>query len=189
MSKHINFVSARRKTLTKHQERDRKWFGWTTKMVLGVFGVFLLALGIRLFFMYQLKVVVDAQQVTRQAIVANEAIEREYTIFAHKLKQLSTIFIRRQNKQEALRFFNDLFGSEVKVSEIIYSSDGNEDILTFTLRAQSVFTLDEIFDKLNSPEVLNRFNNIEKESLRRSSDGSYGIQITLVLGKVENVGE
>lgn len=189
MSKQINFVSERRKVLTKLEERDKKWFGFTTKIVLAVFAVFLVALGVRLFFMYQVKVVVDEQKTTREAILSHEELEKEYTIFAHKLKQLSIIFTRRQNKQEALKFFNELFGDEVKVSEINYSSDGDEDVLAFTLRAKSVFTLDEIFDKLNSREVLDRFNDIEKESLRRSGDGSYGIQITLVLGKVANVGE
>lgn len=183
MAKQINFVSDRRKALTVLEERDKKWFGFTTKAVMVVFAVFLVALGARLFFAHQVKVIVDGQQSTRNAILAQEATEREYLIFAHKLKQLSQVFMRRQNKQEALKFFNDLFGSEIKVSEINYTSDGKSDTLDFTLRARSVFTVNEIFDKLNSEAVLSRFKNIKKQSLRRGNDGSYGIQITLVLGE------
>lgn len=181
MSKSINFVSDRRKVLTKLEERDKGWFSSATKLVIVVFVIFLVALGARLFFMYQVKMVIDDQKLTRQAILAQEELEKEYTVFAHKLKQLSSIFIRRQNKQETLKFFSELFGDEVTVSEIDYTSDGKEDVLSFTLKSKSIFTLDEIFSKLNSQAVLDKFKNIQKDSLRRLSDGSYGIQITLVL--------
>jgi hypothetical protein len=190
MSRKINFVSQRRKVSVKSDERDRKWFALATKIVIACFMVFLVGLGIRFYFMFQLKTVVDAQEQTRQAILAQEELEKEYTIFAHKLKQLQIIFVKRAVKQEALKFFGELFSNEVEVTEIDYSSSGDEEILSFTLTTESVFTLNEIFTKLSSTEVLEKFNAIQKDSLRRSSDGSYGIQITLVLsGETTNVGE
>ena len=181
MATQINFVSERRKVLTTLEEQDRNWFQIALKVVIACFVLFLVGLGFRLYFMYQVKGVVDQQQLTRQAILSQEALEKEYTVFAHKLEELTLLYGRRADKQEALQFFNQLFGPDVKVSEIDYSSDGKEDILSFTLRARSVFVLDEVFDKLGSAEVRDKFNGIQKDTLRRSNDGSYGMQITLVL--------
>ena len=181
MATQINFVSERRKVLTKLEEQDRKWFQIALKVVIACFVLFLVGLGFRLFFMYQVKQVVDQQQLTRQAILSQEALEKEYTVFAHKLRELSQLYGRREDKQEALLFFNQLFGPDVKVSEINYESDGDEDILSFTLRARSVSVLDEVFTKLNSTAVSDQFNAIQKDTLRRSDDGSYGMKITLIL--------
>lgn len=181
MARRINFVSARRKVLTGLEEKDRRWFGIAVKVLSGIFAVFLVVFGLRMFFMLRLQRVVEAQEQTRQAILSHEAVEKEYTIFAHKLKQLSQIYVRRAEKQEALDFFNQLFGQDIQISEIVYTTKGNEDVLSFTLRTHSVFQLDEVFSKLSSAQVKDKFNAVQKETLRRGADGSYGMQITLVL--------
>lgn len=181
MSRGINFVANRRKRLTAQQLQDEKWFKYATLAVLIIFGVFLIAIGIRFYLVYRLSNLEDDQLNTRKAIEAQEQVEKDYNVFAHKLRALSELFGKRQDKQEAMVFFSQVFGPQVIISGIDYSEQ-DDSVVSFTLTAPSVFDLENVFTVLESEEVRTTYAKVNKSDLGRGSSGSYSIKLTIVLG-------
>jgi hypothetical protein len=181
MARDINFVAQRRKKLTAQQLQDKKFFGYAVGVVSVVFTIFVLVAGVRLFAVYQVKKIKDAQEAARMAILSQEQVEKEFNIFAHKLRALSDLFGKRQDKQKAMVFFSEIFGPTIIISEIDYSAD-DDDIVTFTLTAPSIFDLETVFSILDSPSVTDTYTSIHKSSLVRSSEGLYNVKLTVALG-------
>lgn len=182
MARTINFVSKRQRKLTETQVQDRKILNYSLIGLGAVFAIFLAVLGARFYFVFQLDRVQEDQESTKQAILSQEEIERDYSIFAHKLRQLSLLFGTRQDKQEALIFFSELFGDSVVVSGIDYS-ESESNILSFTLQAPSIFVMEEVFEVLDSDAVVAEYPQITKDGLDRRDDGSYFISLTVQLGE------
>ncbi len=182
MARSINFVANRRKRLTSQQKQDEKLFGYSVIGIILVFVFFLIAIGIRFFAVFQVKAMEEQQANTRKAIQAQESVEKEYNIFAHKLRALSDLFGKRQNKQEALVYFSQVFGPQIIISEIDYSA-AEDDIVSFTLTAPSIFDLENVFTILDSDDVSEKYAKIERSSLGRGDSGSYSIKLTIVLGE------
>lgn len=182
MNRGINFVYERQKKLTQSQLLDRQYFRWASIGLLVTAGLFLIVFGVRLVFFFQLKGITDKQVTARAAIQSQEEVEKEYTIFAHKLKQLTVLYAKRKNKQDALVFFSDLFGSAAVVSGIDYSAD-ESDVLAFTIQTKSVFALDQVFGILARPDVVEVYPSIKKSDMRRVDDGSYFLKLTLNLAQ------
>lgn len=180
MSKSINFVGDKRKKLTKVQAQDKKIMTIMIYILVGVFAVFLIVVGLRLFYVYRVKTVNDEQVEVKSAILSKESIEKEYIIFAQKLKKLSVLFGKRKNKQEALVFFSEIFGEDVIVSGIDYSS-ADEDVVTFTIKTPDVFVMEKVFDILQSEDVTNEYPQISKSSMRRAQSGNYTINLAVIL--------
>jgi hypothetical protein len=180
MAKAINFVSERRKQLTQVQVQDRKVLKITINVLIGVFAIFLIIVGVRFFLVFQVKNIQDTQAEIRQRILANEPIEKDYIIFAQKLKKLSVFFGKRKDKQEALVFFSEVFGSDVIVSGIDYSSV-DEDVVSFTIKAPNIFIMERVFNTLDTDLVTNVYPEIKKSSMRRSGTGNYTVDLAVVL--------
>lgn len=149
-------------------------------VLVGVFAVFLIVVGLRLFYVYRVKTVNDKQVEVKSVILSKESIEKEYIIFAQKLKKLSVLFGKRKNKQEALVFFSKVFGEDVIVSGIDYSS-ADEDVVTFTIKTPSVFVMEKVFDTLQSEEVTTAYPQISKSSMRRTQSGNYSVNLAVIL--------
>lgn len=181
MTRGINFVANRRKRLTAQQLQDEKWFKYATIGLIGVFVVFLIVVGIRLFLMYRMNTLKDDQLNTRKAVEAQEHVEKEYNIFAHKLRALSDLFGKRQDKQEAMVYFSQVFGPQVIISGIDYSEQ-DDSIVSFTLTAPSIFDLENVFRILESDEVRTTYSRVHKSDLGRGESGAYTIKLTIVLG-------
>lgn len=182
MAREINFVAARRKKLTSEQKQDLVYFKYATWGVMVVVALLLVAVGVRLFAVYQVKKLTDAQASTRKAILSQEQVEKDYNVFAHKLKALSDLFGKRLDKQEAMVFFSQVFGQHIIISEIDYSAE-DDDIVTFTLTAPSIFDLENVFTILEGPAVVEKYRSIVKSGLSRGSDGFYTIRLTIALGR------
>lgn len=180
MAKAINFVGERRKKLTQAQKQDRKILKISINVLVGVFAIFLIVIGTRFFFVFQVKNIKDTQAEIRNRIISNEPIERDYIIFAQKLKQLSVFFGKRKDKQEALVFFSKIFGDDVVVSGIDFSS-ADEDVVSFTIKAPNVFVMERVFNTLNQDIVTSVYPNIKKSSMRRSATGNYTVDLAVVL--------
>lgn len=181
MARGINFVANRRKRLTAQQKQDEKWFQYAIIGVVSIFIVFLIVIGIRFFMVYRLDQLENEQENTRMAITSQEQVEKDYNIFAHKLRALSDLFGKRQDKQEAMVYFSQVFGPQVIISGIDYSED-DDSIVSFTLTAPSVFDLENVFTVLESEEVRSTYSKVEKSSLGRGESGAYSIKLTIVLG-------
>ena len=182
MAKTINFVGERRKKLTQSQKQDQKIMKITINVLIGVFSIFVLVTIARFYYVFQVKGLHDNQDGIRARILANEPVEKEYIIFAQKLKQLSLFFGQRKDKQEALIFFSEVFGTDVIVSGIDYSSS-NADTVSFTIKAPNIFVMDRVFTTLASTQVTDMYPNIKKQSMRRSATGNYTIDLSVVLAK------
>lgn len=180
MSRTINFVRERQRNLTRLEEQDRQIFRWLLVGVGVLMGLVFIAVGVRLFFLYRMQVVTDQQANLKQAIVAQEEVERSFTVFAHKLKTLTELFGRRKEKQETLAYFSTLFDENVVIRQLSYTAETEE--LSFILESKNIFVLEGVFETMNSQEIKDRFPTIRKESLRRGPDGSYGMYISILLG-------
>ncbi len=180
MSQSINFVGDRRKRLNKTQKQDKKIMDIMINVLVGVFIIFLIVMGLRVFYVFRLKTIKDQQTGVRTVILSHETIEKEYIIFAQKLKKLSVFFGKRKDKQEALIFFSEIFGKDVIVSGIDYSS-ADEDVVSFTIKAPNVFIMERVFETLEDPKVSINYPNITKSNMSRSSSGNYSLSLSIVL--------
>jgi len=179
MSASINFLSERRKKLTKQQVLDQKIFKLLTGVGIGVFIIFLFTLGVRLAFAFNLDQITKKENQTLQIVQSQESSEKSYVIFAAKLKVISELFVQRRDKQEAIKYFSTLFGPEVTVSDIAYEADTS--LLTFGLKANNIFTLDQVFNKLGTPEVRAQFKSVAATELRRDKQGAYQTSVVVTL--------
>lgn len=180
MSQSINFVGDRRKRLNKTQKQDKKIMNIMINVLVGIFIIFLVVMGLRIFYVFRLKTVKDQQTDVRSVILTHEVVEKEYIIFAQKLKKLSVFFGKRKDKQEALIFFSEVFGKDVIVSGIDYSS-ADEDIVSFTIKAPNVFVMERVFKTLEDPKVSLNYPNISKSNMSRSASGNYTLNLAVVL--------
>lgn len=181
MARTINFVRERRRTLSHQEEEDKKVLKYATWALFGLGAVILLVVGARLFLLYQIQAMQAEQKSVQQLIAQKAQVEEQYTIFANKLKILTELFGKRKEKQEALVYFSNLFGEDVIISQLSYTA--GEEILSFVLQSTSIFTMEEVFNIISSDEVKARYPMIKKNSLRRGSDGTYGMQVTLVFNE------
>ena len=188
MAKAINFVGERRKKLTQAQKKDKKILKIAVNVLVAVFAIFLIVVGTRFYFLFQVKNIKDTESQIRARILANEPVERDYIIFAQKLKQLSVFFGKRKDKQEALTFFSEIFGDDVIVSGIDYSS-ADEDTVSFTIKTPNVFVMERVFSTLASEQVTSVYPNINKNSMRRSATGNYTVDLAVILAETEKVAE
>jgi len=132
----------------------------------------------------QLTNLLAKQESTRQTIQSQADLELKYLVFVEKLNILHQLFADRQGKQEALAFFRSLFvGGEVKIAGLKY--DDTDQQLTFSIRSDSIFSLDQVFDVLKSDQVKQKYPSIDKKGLSRSNDGSYSLQAIVQMGQKE----
>ncbi len=188
MPKLINFVGDRRKRLSRLQKQDKKIMQIATNILVVVFIIFLVVLGLRVFYLFRVKKIKDEQKNVKQIILSHEDIEKEYVVFAQKLKQLTVLFGKRKDKQDALVFFSHIFGDDVIVSGIDYSS-ADEDVVSFTIKTPNVFVMDRVFQKLASEQVASVYPKIAKSNMNRSDTGNYTLNLAVVLLSKDNQGE
>jgi len=183
MASLINFVSERRKKLTRNQEQDTKLLKWACISLVITCVLYGVSLGVSFYYQSAIKKVKAQEELKRKAIVEKEPIEKSYSIFAHKLTVLTELYEKRKDKQEALAFFSNLFGSDVEITGLNYTADS--DVLTFSLRSRSVFVMKDVFELLTSSTVTDVYPNISKTNLNRGIDGTYDMSLTIVLGELE----
>lgn len=175
----INFLKDRRKKLTKQQLLDMKLFRAAGAICLACFVLFIAAVGVRLLLAYQLDQQKKRENQLLVQIRSQEDNEEAYVIFAAKLKVLAALFEQRQDKQEALQYFTTLFGSDILVNDVAYDSEDN--ILTLGLQAADIFSLQSVFDQLQSEQVKDQFLSVAASDLRRNDQGQYQTNITVQL--------
>lgn len=181
MARSINFVRDRQRNLSRLEIQDRIWFRWASITASVAVALVLIAVGTRLFFLYQLQQITDDQKRLRTAIASKQEIEKSFTIFSFKLKTLTDLFGKRKEKQETLEYFSDLFGKDVVISQLSYSSNSEE--LSFTLKGKNVFVMDMVMNTLNGPEVKAKYPKLQKKQLARGQDGAYSMGIAIVLSE------
>lgn len=179
MSADINFVRERQKQLSKREIQDRKILRYSQFFLGGVLLVMMVCLGGVLALRLQLQQVTDRQDELKRLVKLQEDTEKSYIVFVNKLKTLSNLFAQRSDKQEAIRFFNQVFSGLALIREIEYVMSDNS--LSFGLRTNSIFEADRVFQALEAPNVKEKYPRINKSELRRNDEGAYEIGITVNL--------
>jgi hypothetical protein len=178
-SRQINFLAERRKGLTKTELQDRKIMRIASIVFGGVFVVFLVVFGVRFYFDRQLYQVREAQKSARSQILNNETTERSFVVFVYKLTALANLTQDKQEKNQAITFFSNLFGPDVFIRQMSFLE--KEKILSLRIQSDSIFSLKQVFEILNSQEVRNQFVSINPSDLMRTPQGNYEMVITAVV--------
>lgn len=178
MASSINFLSKQHKKVTDQQKKDQLWFRYSLMVLAGVVVVTLFSVGVSVFFQFRLRAAqAQAKDLERQ-VLANEEVEKSAAILVKKLAILKDLFDERQDKQEALEYFTNLFGPNVVLKDIQYQS--TEGILSLRLQAQSVFELERVFGLLELQQTVERYGDVARSELRRDQAGYYEMTITIV---------
>ncbi len=179
MPDNINFVADRQKRLKIRQEKD----GPLLKKMIIFLALTVLATGIvlavQIYFNFEKKQVLASQSKIRTAIEERKETDQRYATFFHKLAILTQLFGERQNKQEALLYFRNLFGEGVAVTGLTYNETDQQ--LTFSLLSPSVFNLEKVFATLKSDSLKAKYPQVSRRNLTRSDNGSYSMQLTVNL--------
>ena len=178
-ARQINFLSERRKSLTKTEHQDQQ----VMQIMAGVFGLIvvicLMSFGLHFFLNRQMTQVQAAEKAARSQIVDNETIERSFVIFVYKLTALTSLSQDKQDKNEAISFLSTLFGDDVFIKQMNFLE--KERILSLRIQSDSIFSLKQVFSQLNDPEVRGRFASLNPSDLLRTADGNYEMSITAVV--------
>lgn len=175
----INFLNQHRKKLSSIEANDRKYY----RIIMGiaiatvVLGSILLAGNI--FVQYRMSASIEQKNRLESAILKQEDLEESALILSSKLQIISKLINKRSDKQEAIRYFTELFGSDVIIKDIDFQSTGG--ILSLRLESQSVFAFNRVVDLLESETTLGRFKNLSKSDLSRSKTGTYSLTVTVRL--------
>ncbi len=175
----INFVSQRLKKLTRLEKKDKEIF----KISAVVTSILLLILAaVSAYGIYlnsQLKKVESSQKSFLNRIKQQEDKEKSFVLFVGKLRVLSEVFQDRKDKQDAINYFSQIFGSDVTIEKIAY--DAESELLSFRLIAADIFTLESVFELLSSNQSTQRFSSLSRNNLQRTSTGVYQMQITVAI--------
>lgn len=175
----INFLNQHRKKLSSIEANDRKYY----RIIMSVaIGIVLLGSGLlagNIFLQYRMSESLEQKNRLESAILKQEDLEESALILSSKLQVISKLIAKRSDKQEAIRYFTELFGSDVMIKDIDFQSTGG--ILSLRLESQSVFAFNRVVDLLESETTLGRFKNLSKSDLSRSKTGTYSLTVTVTL--------
>lgn len=179
----INFVRQRLKKLTKLEKKDKETF----KLAAIITSILLLVLagilGYKLYLTSQLTAIENSQKDFLNRIEQQEEREKSFVLFVNKLRVLSGVFQKRKDKQEAIGYFSQIFGSDVTIEKIAYDADSQ--LLTFRLLSADIFTLEKVFELLSTEQSTQKFSSLTKSNLKRTNNGIYQMQITVVISEEE----
>jgi hypothetical protein len=177
----INFLSTKHRKATEQQKQDKKLFRYAVIAFSGILAILLVAVGFSFFLQFQLNASQNKAKDLERQILANEAIEKSAVVLAKKVSVLKTLLEERQDKQQALEFFSNLFGSNVVLKDITYQA--TEGLLSLRVQAFSVFELEQVFNRLKEEETVARYGNVATSDLRRDQEGAYSLNLTISLVK------
>jgi hypothetical protein len=187
MANSINFLSTQHRKGTEQQKRDRQWFKWSLFGLGGVIVVLLAAIGSSFFLQYQVGRAKNTAQDLEREILASEEVEKSAVVLAKKVSILKILFDERQDKQQAIEYFSNLFGDNVVLKDITYQA--SEGILSLRVQAFSVFELERVFALLQQEETTSRYATVATSDLRRDQEGAYAMNLTIDLAKAAETAE
>lgn len=175
----INFFSNRVNQKGKQKKQDAKIFRISSYVLIGLI---VLMVGTFVFKFYnnlQINNVNKKIKENRASILGQENMELNYLIFVNKIKVISEIYKKRSNKQEAMNYFSEAFIGTAEIIGMSYQEDQGGLILQ--LNSDNVFKLQETNAILDSNELRQQYQNIEKSALSRTDLGSYKLTLKLEL--------
>lgn len=177
----INFLANRVNQKDKQKERDVKVFRISLYVLAGIA---ILMVGVFSFKFYTTLRINNAEkkiQSFKNSILAQEKVEVNYLIFVNKLQVISEIYKKRSNKQEAMDYFSNALSGIAEIIGMSYQEDQGGLILQ--INSDNVFTLQDANNILDSKELRDQYQTIEKNILTRTETGSYKLTMNLELKK------
>lgn len=181
MSQTVNFASQLTKKRSQLDRRDKQVL-IQTSIVFGI--VALISVGImisRAYFDVSQQKSEKKYDDLVKVITTQKQHEIEYAQYVKQVNIISDLFANRQAKQEAFARFRFLFGNGVMITGLTYSV--NENALGFQLKADTIFVLEQVLDRLLQADIVAQYPKIKKESIMRLEDGAYRMKITVMLDK------
>lgn len=118
----------------------------------------------------------QTKQLTSQ-VTNQQPLEVNYLFFVNKLKIIKELFDMRNEKQVAVSYFTNLFDPAITITGLTYKME--EGILSLTVTSPSIFYLDKVINTLDDVTVREKFAALNKSSLKRASDASYSLDLTV----------
>lgn len=179
----INFLSQQHKKITKQQKLDQKLFRFSI-IGLVVSGLFVVvAIGSLVFMNLRFTTAEDEVSQLESQILANEEIEESAVVLSRKVSILDELIDQRDDKQQAIEYFTNLFGPQVVLRDISYQSE--EGLLQIGVQTLSIFELERVIDLLRGGQTVDRYGLIKLTNLRRGSQGEYGLSLQIPLRESE----
>lgn len=175
----INFFSNRVNQKGKQKKQDAKIFHISSYILVGLILVMIGAFVFKFYNNLQISNTNKKIKENRESILGQENVELNYLIFVNKIKVISEIYQKRSNKQEAMNYFSEAFIGRADIIGMNYQADQGGLILQ--LSSNNVFKLQETNDLLDSEELRQQYQNIEKSALSRTNLGNYKLTLKLEL--------
>jgi len=172
----INFIRDQRKRLEEHVEQDKKIARYT---MIGLVVFMLVLVGVMiayyLFSLQQKKIAEQTANVSAQ-LSTMSTLEKEYIIYAKKIKLLAALDAERMVKRNASSFFYGLVPPGNVLREVRTDDELNKDTIAFTIESPEVFALLRMLNTFGSREVYDKGYVMSITGLRRDQDGTYSIE-------------
>lgn len=175
----INFLANKVDQKGKQKQRDAKVFRFSTYFLIVVTLLMIGAFSFKLFNTLRINNTEKKIAEYKNSILSQEKIEINYLIFVNKLKVISEIYQKRSNKQQAMNYFSDAINNTAEITGMNYQEDQGG--LTLQLSSDNIFKLKEANNILNSQELRDQYQNIEKSSLTRTNFGNYKLTLKIEL--------
>jgi hypothetical protein len=181
MPRQINFLAERQKGVSKQQKMDMRLLR-ITSVVLAIATVGgVIIFGSFFYLTYQFNQIKERERASRAAISSNQETEAGLVVYVKKLTTLATIYKDRQDKNDSIDYFTNLFGNDVVVTGIDF--DPKDKLLRFQVHANDAFILRRVLDQANSAEVKAKFPILATSDLTRKEDATYQITISIPISK------
>lgn len=175
----INFFSNRVNQKGKQKKHDAKIFRISTYVLIGIAIIMIGVFAFKFYNSLQIGNTNKKIKEYRESILGQESTEINYLIFVNKIKVISEIYQKRSNKQEAMNFFSEAFVDKAEIVGMNYQEDQGGLILQ--LSSSNVFKLQEVDKMLDSTELRQQYQDIEKSALTRTDLGNYKLTLKLKL--------
>lgn len=175
----INFFSNRVNQKGKQKEKDAKIFRISSYVLVGLIFIMVGTFVFKFYNNLQINNTNKQIKENKESILGQESVELNYLIFVNKIRVISEIYKKRSNKQEAMNYFAETFVGIADIIGMNYQEDQGGLILQ--LSSDNVFKLQEANELLDSNELRQQYQNIEKSALTRTDLGNYKLTLKLEL--------
>ncbi len=175
----INFLVNRVNQKDKQKERDKKIFRLSTYVLLAIFLLMVATVTFKLINNLKINNAEKKIKEYKESILGQEETEINYLIFVNKIKVISEIYQKRSNKQEAMNYFSNAFTGKAEIIGMNYQEDQGG--LVLQLNSDNVFQLQEVNEILDSDNLRQQYQNLEKSILTRTELGNYKLTLKLEL--------
>ncbi|HZZ98841.1 MAG TPA: hypothetical protein VFG51_02815 [Candidatus Saccharimonadia bacterium] len=179
----VNFVRDQRARQMRVIEKDKaiaKYVAWA----VAIFIVILIAVVVVEFLLsMQDKKVGDSITETKTRLTGLSSLEKEYLVYAQKLKLMYTLDTARATKQEATNYFYTLVPPVNILKSVTTDNDQQKPLIGFTIQSPDVFTLLDLLKLFSAQTVTDKGYMIQNKNLSRDADGTYTFDGTLDYSK------